>query len=145
MIFFGLVGVLGTLYLYKGTIEIAHLLPALSTGFFATAVLNINNIRDIESDRQAGKRSIPVRLGRKKAIWYHWFLLSAGFISAILYTLLNYHSFLQLIFLITLPLFIINGRDVYLKTKSLQLDPSLRKMAITSLLFSLIFGAGLVF
>jgi len=144
MIFFGLVGVLGTLFLFTGKVDIIQLLPALSTGFFATAVLNINNIRDLVSDREAGKKSIPVRIGRKKAVWYHWFLLSAGFISALLYTFLDYHSMMQLMFIITLPLFIINGRDVYFKTESMQLDPSLRKMAITSLLFSLTFGAGLI-
>ena len=144
MIFFGLVGVLGTLFLFAGKVDIIQLLPALSTGFFATAVLNINNIRDLVSDRKAGKKSIPVRIGRKKAVWYHWFLLSAGFISALLYTFLDYHSMMQFMFIITLPLFIINGRDVYFKTESMQLDPSLRKMAITSLLFSLTFGAGLI-
>jgi 1,4-dihydroxy-2-naphthoate octaprenyltransferase len=52
-------------------------------GFFSIAVLNINNIRDIESDRIAGKLSVPVRLGRRKAIVYHWMLLFLGLAFAV--------------------------------------------------------------
>ena len=67
VIFFGLMAVLGSSYLYLGHLHVAYVLPALSCGFFATAVLNVNNIRDIESDTAAGKRSIPVRIGRPAA------------------------------------------------------------------------------
>src|ERR1044071_982876 len=81
LIFFGLVGVMGSLYLFTRRVNYTDILPALSCGFFSIAVLNVNNIRDIESDREAGKFSIPVRIGRSKAIMYHWFLLSAGTIS----------------------------------------------------------------
>jgi 1,4-dihydroxy-2-naphthoate octaprenyltransferase len=144
VIFFGLVGVLGTSYLYTGSLKTIHLLPALTSGFFATAVLNVNNIRDIDSDILAGKRSIPVRLGRAKAVKYHWGLLSAGFIFAIIYTLIHYESSYQWIFLLTLPLFIRNGWEVLHKRTAAELDPSLKKMAISSLLFVLLFGFGLL-
>jgi len=70
IIFFGLVGVLGTCYLYTGNFNSIDIMPALTAGLFATAVLNINNIRDIDSDRLAGKRSIPVRFGKEKAVIY---------------------------------------------------------------------------
>ena len=55
LIFFGLIGVMGSLYLFTKELSGLKILPALSCGFFSIAVLNINNIRDIESDRKAGK------------------------------------------------------------------------------------------
>jgi 1,4-dihydroxy-2-naphthoate octaprenyltransferase len=63
LIFFGWVGVLGTYFLHTLSFVPLLLLPATSVGLFATGVLNINNIRDIETDTQTGKRSIPTRLG----------------------------------------------------------------------------------
>jgi hypothetical protein len=66
LVFFGLVGVLGSYYLFTKTISGYQILPALSMGLLSVAVLNVNNIRDIESDKIAGKYSIPVRLGRSR-------------------------------------------------------------------------------
>jgi 1,4-dihydroxy-2-naphthoate octaprenyltransferase len=144
VVFFGLVGVLGTCFLYTGYFKSIHILPALTSGFFATAVLNINNIRDIDSDRLAGKKSIPVRFGRERAVIYHWAILLTGFLLAVIYTVLKFDSPLQLIFLLTLPLFVKNALDVKNKRISAELDPSLKKMAISSLIFTIFFGIGLL-
>jgi len=144
LVFFGLLGVLGTCFLFTGDLKTTHLLPALTSGMFATAVLNINNIRDIESDEKAGKKSIPVRLGKRKAVAYHWFLLAAAIGGAIAYALINFDSPYQFLFLITIPLFIVNGREVLVKKSPAELDPSLRKVAISSLIFTLIFGLGMI-
>src|SRR5690349_9049401 len=97
LIFFGLVGVMGSNYLFTKQLNWIQILPALSCGFFSMGVLNINNIRDIESDRNAGKYSIPVRIGRERAIQYHWFLLSGGMIAVIAFIALTYQSSLQLL------------------------------------------------
>jgi 1,4-dihydroxy-2-naphthoate polyprenyltransferase len=144
LIFFGLVGVMGSYYLFTHSVTWMEILPAISCGVFSIAVLNINNIRDIESDRSAGKFSIPVRIGKPKAVTYHWILLIIGLTSAILYTLLQYQSPLQFLFLITVPLFIKNGLSVQ-KLPSTELDPFLKQMALTTLLFVLLFGLGLIF
>lgn len=143
LIFFGLVGVLGSYYLFTKSFSWYELLPALSCGFFSIAVLNINNIRDIDSDRTAGKFSIPVRIGRQKAILYHWFLLLTGISCSIIYTVLTYKSPWQLIFLLTVPLFVKNGIAIGSKP-STALDPYLKQMAITTLFFVLLFGLGIV-
>jgi 1,4-dihydroxy-2-naphthoate octaprenyltransferase len=84
LIFFGLVGVMGSYYLFTHQISWQEVLPALSCGLFSIAVLNVNNIRDIDSDRIAGKYSIPVRIGKEKAALYHWILLSGGLLSAVI-------------------------------------------------------------
>lgn len=143
LIFFGFVGVMGSYYLFTKTISTYEVLPALSCGLFSIAVLNINNIRDIESDRKAGKYSIPVRIGKSKAVAYHWILLILGLCSAIAYQWLTYSSIWQFLFLLTLPLFFFNGISVSRKPSE-KLDPFLRQMAISTLLFVILFGVGLI-
>jgi 1,4-dihydroxy-2-naphthoate octaprenyltransferase len=142
LLFFGLLGVLGTYYLHTKSISPLLVLPALSCGFFATAVLNVNNIRDIESDRKAGKKSIPVRLGREAAVRYHWLLLGAGLLCAVAYVALTYASPWQLLFLVTLPLLGRNALAVKRNRTAADLDPYLKQMALTTLLFVLTFGLG---
>lgn len=144
LIFFGLVGVMGSYYLFTHSVTWMELLPAISCGVFSIAVLNINNIRDIDSDRSAGKFSIPVRIGKPKAVTYHWVLLIIGLASATVYTLLQYQSPWQFLFLVTVPLFIKNGLSVQ-NRPSTELDPFLKQMALTTLLFVLLFGLGLIF
>ncbi len=141
LVFFGCVGVMGALYLFTKSVLPGDLLPALSCGFFSIAVLNINNIRDIDSDRTAGKFSIPVRIGKEKATRYHWFLLGSGMLAAIVYTIVNYQSLYQFLFLLALPLFVMNGLAVSNKP-STALDPYLKQMALSTLLFVILFGVG---
>ena len=142
VIFFGWVAVLGTFYLHAHLFHWTLLLPASTCGLFATAVLNVNNIRDIESDQKAGKKSIPVRIGRQKAVVYHWFLLATGLLCSLAYVAINFKSALQLIFLVIVPLLFINARAVKQKKEAAQLDPYLKQMALTTLIFVLTFGIG---
>lgn len=144
LFFFGFAGVTGSYYLFTKTISVYEFLPALSLGLFAVAVLNINNIRDIESDKMAGKRSVPVRLGRKKAIIYHWALLAVAVCASLAYTLLRLTSLWQFLFVLSVPLFLRNALAVKRNPPEL-LDPYLKQMAISTLLFVLLFGAGLSF
>lgn len=74
-IFFGPVAVAGSYYLYSGNFSFQTVIPAIFSGGVAAAVLNVNNIRDIESDRAAGKRSLAMLLGDKTARLYHSILL----------------------------------------------------------------------
>ena len=143
LIFFGLVGVLGSYYLFTQQVSWHQLLPALSCGFFSIGVLNVNNIRDIESDRKAGKFSIPVRIGRDKAITYHWFLIFAGIFPAIVYSIFTATSWWGWLFLLSIPLFVKNGLAVS-KKPSEQLDPYLKQMALSTLIFVILFGLGLI-
>jgi 1,4-dihydroxy-2-naphthoate octaprenyltransferase len=143
LVFFGFVGVLGSYYLFTKNISWVEGLPAFSCGLFSIAVLNINNIRDIESDKKAGKFSIPVRIGREKAIVYHWILLLTAIASSALYTILIFRSPWQFLFMVSVPLFLKNGIAVSSKP-SHELDPYLRQMALSTLLFVLLFGAGIL-
>jgi 1,4-dihydroxy-2-naphthoate octaprenyltransferase len=141
-LFFGIVGVCGTYFLQTRTLPLVVLLPAAALGCFATAVLNVNNIRDIVSDKLAGKITVPVRLGPQHARRYHWLLLVLGVGAAVVYVALNYRSPWQWLFVLSLPLFLFNGRQVWARQESMQLDPLLKQMALSTLVFTLLFGLG---
>lgn len=141
-LFFGLVGVLGTYFLITQSFQFLYVLPAASCGLFAVAVLNINNIRDINSDKTAGKNTIPVRMGRKGAIVYHISILSLGLLASLFYVFLQYKSPWQLLFLLSLPLLALNVKGVAGNNEAMKLDPFLKQMAMTTLLFVITFGIG---
>ena len=144
LLFFGIVGVIGSCFLFTNSVNYLHLLPAFSLGLFSTGVLNVNNIRDINSDKIAGKKSIPVRLGQHKARIYHWSLLIGGMSAPVLYTLLNYTSIYQFVFVISFPLFIYNGVMVQKKKEAMEIDPYLKQLALSTVFFTLLFGVGLL-
>ena len=143
-IFFGIVAVAGTFFLQTRSIDWLVFLPASSLGFFAVGVLNVNNIRDIDSDKKAGKYSIPVRLGKKKAEKYHAQILSLGLLLSTSFVLLDFDKPIELGFLLTIPLFIKNIRAVIVRSGS-DLNPYLKQMVLSTLLFSLLFTIGQFF
>jgi 1,4-dihydroxy-2-naphthoate octaprenyltransferase len=144
LVFFGWVGVLGSSYLHTLVWDWNLILPATSCGLFAVGVLNINNIRDIESDRATGKNSIPVRLGREKAVLYHWIILVTGMSCVVIYTIQHFSGYPNLIFLLSFPLFIKNGLAITRLKKATELDPYLKQMAFSTLIFVVLFGLGSV-
>ena len=143
-VFFGPVAVLGSYYAQTQSLIWDLLLPATASGLLAVAVLNVNNLRDLESDRQAGKRSVPVRVGARAGRVYHLALLVGSAVAAFLYVFLNYVSPWQFLFVPALPLFVLNAVRVWRGRGAAELDPLLKQMSITTLVFTLLFGLGLV-
>lgn len=143
-LFFGLLGVLGTFFLHS--LDWSHLTAwiAVALGLFSTAVLNINNIRDIESDQVAGKRSIPVRIGKVAAVRYNWFLIIGGNLALVAFVVQT-GSYTALAAFLALPVMIHVGLGVQRGNDAAAIDPYLKKMAISTLLWVILFGAGLVF
>jgi 1,4-dihydroxy-2-naphthoate polyprenyltransferase len=142
-LFFGLLGVAGTYFLHTLTFKTMVLLPAFSLGFFSTAVLNINNIRDMGSDLLAGKKSIPVRIGRKSAVNYNWVLILAGNMLLIIFVISN-QAWGGLASLLIFPFMLRIGRGVANNQSEAALDPFLKKMAISTLFWVIFFGLGLL-
>jgi 1,4-dihydroxy-2-naphthoate polyprenyltransferase len=141
-IFFGLIGVLGTHFLHTGTFNPWHALPAAAIGLLSAGVLNLNNLRDYESDRNANKRTLVVWLGSQKAKYYHLSLIILSAILGPLYVVFNYNSGYQFLFIITFPLFVRNVIAVFRHTEPMQLYPELKRLALATLLFSVTFGIG---
>ncbi len=142
-LFFGLLGVLGTFFLHTLSFEPITILIGIALGLFSTAVLNINNIRDIESDQKAGKKSIPVRIGRKAAVQYNWALLAGGYVCLIAFAVFSNQA-LSLLAALIWPLMMKIGYGVQHASSSAQTDPYLKKMAISTLLWVILFGIGLL-
>jgi 1,4-dihydroxy-2-naphthoate octaprenyltransferase len=143
-LFFGLLSVCGSYFLYAKSIDFTVFLPAFSVGLLSVGVMNLNNMRDMESDKKAGKVTLVVRIGSEFARYYHYYLIAASLLFALMYTSLRFSSPFQFLFLIAyIPLFthlvkVYKTRDVKL------LDPELKKLALSTFLFSLLFGLGLV-
>jgi len=142
--FFGLTGTIGTYYLHTHHFLPEILLPAASIGFLSTGVLNVNNIRDYETDKATLKRTIVVMMGREKAKWYHAFLLLGAVSTGVTYTMLNFKTGFQLLFLLAIPLFIKNMQAVVQHTQPPELNIELRDLSLATLFFSLCFGLGLI-
>ncbi|MFM7195817.1 MAG: 1,4-dihydroxy-2-naphthoate octaprenyltransferase [Bacteroidota bacterium] len=145
LVFFGVIAVLGSAFMITGNWYWQGMAPALASGMLAVGVLNINNIRDIDSDREAGKFSFPVRFGRKAAVTYHQLLLWGAVSLCLVYVLaLPRIAPINFLFLAAAPVFHRINRAVATLTPEL-LDPWLKKMALSALLFTLLFGAGIIF
>ncbi len=144
-LFFGLTGVLGTYYLITHHLRADLFLPASALGCLSTGVLNLNNMRDLESDRKNGKKTLAVLLGPTLSRYYHLILLTLAILFSLVYIILNYHSPWQFIFLIIIPPLVENIRAVFRAPSLSVLDPLLKKLALTSLLYALAFGIGMLF
>ena len=142
LIFFGWVGVLGPYFLQAQTLYWELFLPATSAGLLATAVLNVNNIRDVDSDKAAGKITIPVRLGPERARIYHWCLLIMAFMLAGLFAALTYQSVWQFLYILATPLLLRNASAVTQTYDPIKLNPLLKQMVFTALIFDFLFGLG---
>ena len=142
IVFFGFISVLGTYFLQTRTLSWQVILLSLGVGSFAVTVLNINNIRDIDTDREAGKDTIPVKLGKGRSILYQYILLGVGVtctsVFAILYDL--YGSLLAL--MLIGPAFIIYTMRLSKTTESKKYNELLKIDVLLIVLYSIIYWLG---
>jgi len=142
-VFFGLVAVAGTSFVQLGEVPALAFVAALPVGALATAILVVNNLRDVDTDRAAGKRTLAVRLGRRGAR-AEWMVLVG---SAYALTLVTWLAFGTSAFVLlpwaTLPLALRLGRVVLRDGAGPALNGALAGTAQLSLFFALLFAAGL--
>ena len=144
-IFFGLISVIGTYFLYAKQIDHILMLPACIIGLLSAGVLNLNNMRDIESDKVSNKITIAVKLGISKAKIYHSTLIILAILLSVLFVIFYYRSFSNLVFMIVfIPLirhiFIINT------TKEPKLlDPQLKILALSTFALAFLLGLGHIY
>ena len=142
-LFFGIVGVAGTAYLHSPVLHTTYIFPIVACGCFAVAVLNVNNIRDIWEDKQVSKNTLVVRLGRNFAIRYQWFLLLIGIGSLLFFTYLHHQSYLQWLFVVTIPLIIRNGM-MTMSLPTRELSKVLQNLVLLIFCTILLFSIGIV-
>lgn len=139
-LFFGLLGVSGTYFLHTGHIEWSLFLPSLGCGLMAVAVLNVNNMRDIENDAECGKRTVPVRLGQQRAKTYHFLLLTGAVLAFASYLLMQGKPlWISLPFLLSLIMVTKHGRAVWVSERPAQIAPMLPVIVKCSLVTNLLF------
>ena len=143
-VYFGIVGVAGTFYLHTNSFDPWVLMPASAIGLLSSGVLNLNNMRDIENDARAGKRTLVVFIGSKAAKYYHLALITLSMAFSVIYTIVKFDSAFQLLFVLTCPLFALNVIVVMRNTNPVDLNPELKKLAFNTFVFSLTFGIGLI-
>lgn len=86
-VFFGLVAVVGGFFLYAHAVLPVVFLPAIALGSLVTAMLNLNNMRDMETDRAGGRRTVAGALGRRGALAYHAILICVGFAGFLVFSI----------------------------------------------------------
>ncbi len=144
-LFFGLLSVVGSYFLYTKHINVEIFLPAISIGLLSVAVLNLNNMRDQIEDKKNNKNTLVVKLGSQKAKIYHYVLILGALISAIFYVQLNYNSPTQYLFLIAFIPLVMNIVVVAKNIIFSELDSELKKVALSTFLFAILFGIGQIF
>ncbi len=141
-IFFGIVSVIGCYILYAKKIDHVVFLPAIVMGLLSTAVLNLNNMRDIESDAKSNKQTLAVKLGSKNVIIYHNILVILAVFLSLLFGILYYTKLYNLIFVIAYIPLLIHLIKVNKINDLRLLDPELKKLALSTVLLAILMGVG---
>ncbi len=138
-LFFGLLGVLGSMFLYTKTLDWPSVLPAIGLGLLCVGVLNLNNLRDVVSDKKHGKITLVVKMGFDKGKRYHFLLMGTAFLCFILYIVIAEIGWRQGYFMLAfIPIFIHLLKVMKTHDPGL-LDGELKKLALSSFLLATLF------
>jgi len=146
-IFFGLVSVCGSYFLFTKSFDWDILLPASAIGLLSAGVLNLNNMRDIENDEKSGKKTLALRLGFKNAMIYEMIILVLPPILVLMYMMINHlqeqGKYYAFIFFVTVfPLMSLRRKIMAVKEPK-ELDPFLKQVGMITLLMSVLVAFGL--
>jgi 1,4-dihydroxy-2-naphthoate octaprenyltransferase len=142
-LFFGLVSVIGVFGLYGEDFEWLVLFPAISIGAWSTAVLNLNNLRDVQNDAQMHKQTMVVKIGYEKGKLYHVFLVASGmatwFFTVYLLAISTYNYLLFVALVPSLGM-VLHLKKVLETQVPAELDPELKKVALLTFFSALLFA-----
>ena len=136
-IFFGLVSVVGSNFLFTHFIDWKLFLPATAIGLLSVAVLNLNNMRDFENDKIVGKNTLVVKMGLKWAKYYHQIIIVLGMICFMIFAILIETSTLPIL-IINIPI-ILHMNKVDKSQNYEDFDPELKKVALSTFALSILF------
>ena len=146
-IFFGLVSVGGSYFLFTKTWNWDILLPASAVGMLSVSVLNLNNMRDMESDQKAGKKTVAQRLGFRYAMIYQIVLMQLPLIFILVFLMKNnlhsqgkYYAFIVMI--LFFPMTALRRNIMKVKSPN-ELDPFLKQVGIITLMMAVLVALGL--
>jgi 1,4-dihydroxy-2-naphthoate octaprenyltransferase len=153
--FFGLVSTFGVYFMFAKQIDWLLFLPATAIGLLSVGVLNLNNMRDEESDRKSGKNTIVVKNGGAWAKKYHYFLIITAMVLMLAFALIFDFSYRDpnpgrfnfdlYFFLIAYFPIIAHLKRVAKNKEHKLLDPELKKLALSTFLLSVLLSLSLIY
>ena len=143
-LFFGLVAVNGSYYVQVEQLDALPLGLSIAVGFLSTAILVVNNVRDLETDRRAGKMTLAVRMGRRNAVMLYRLLVLGAFVLLPVSLAGSGASALPLIGLLALPLAVKPMRAMSNRTDGPALNAALAQTGAVLAAFSLLVAVGLL-
>lgn len=143
-IFFGLISTIGSYVLYMHTIDHVVILPAIAVGLLSVGVLNLNNMRDIQSDTNAGKITLAIKLGLAGAKTYHFALIISAMLITVIFSILYYVEPYNFMYLLAFIPFIIHLKKIKAAKQPNDFDSQLKVLALSTFLFSILLGLGYI-
>ncbi|WP_179019385.1 1,4-dihydroxy-2-naphthoate octaprenyltransferase [Winogradskyella forsetii] len=143
-IFFGLLSTVGSYFLYMHTLDHVIVLPAIALGLLSVGVLNLNNMRDIQSDANAGKITLAVKLGMARAKNYHFVLIVGAMVITVVFSILYYVEPYNFIYVLAFLPLIIHLKKIKAAVNPNDFDSQLKVLALSTFLFSILLGIGYI-
>ena len=140
--FFGLVSVLGSMFLFTKYITLYAFIPGVTIGLLSTAVLNLNNLRDYHSDKEVKKNTLVVFLGLKNGKRYHYVLIAVSFLCMVLFLMNQPFQWQHVICMIAFVPLLLHVIKVYHIKDPMHFDPELKKVALSTFLLAVLFYLG---
>jgi len=141
-IFFGIISVTGTFYLQTLKINMAALIASLAPGFLSVAILTANNIRDIKTDREAGKKTLIARFGYNFGLSEYLFCIIAAHLIPIVLVLITKSHYFSLISVLTVAMAVKPVKILLSRPEPRYIIPVLGKTGQILLIFSILFSIG---
>jgi 1,4-dihydroxy-2-naphthoate octaprenyltransferase len=143
-VFFGLVATCGTVYVESLHVTSLAVLAGIGIGCLATAILVLNNLRDLETDAAAGKRTLATRIGRDRTLILLVLLIVAAFVVPVLMSILGIASVTVLLALFAMPIAAVPVRTAFVSRSGPALVGALKRMAATEIAYAMLLAAGLL-
>ena len=143
-VFFGLVATVGTVYVESLRITPLAILFGCSMGFLASAILVLNNLRDIETDEAAGKRTLATLIGRQRTRYLLAVLTAAAFAIPIVVFMTHLAPVTVMAVHFAIPIAALPVRTAFATTSPPVLVAALKRMAVAELAFALLLTMGLI-
>ncbi|WP_178988386.1 1,4-dihydroxy-2-naphthoate octaprenyltransferase [Winogradskyella schleiferi] len=143
-IFFGLLSTVGSYFLYMHTLDHVVILPAIALGLLSVGVLNLNNMRDIQSDTNAGKITLAVKLGMARAKNYHFTLILGAMVFTVVFSILYYVEPYNFMYVLAFVPLIIHIKKIKAAVQPNDFDSQLKVLALSTFLFSILLGIGYI-
>ena len=143
-VFFGLVATVGTAYVETGRVTTLAVLMGCGVGFMATAILVLNNLRDIDTDTAAGKRTLATRIGRRPTRVLLLGLVCAAFAVPIVIFTTGLAGVTVMAMHVGIPIAAMPVRTAFATTAAPQLVAALKRMAAAELAYALLFTLGIL-